>query len=405
MTSSDNKLTFDYNIFNDVSFVSSSNNIRSGGNLNTYYAEYTNYEDYSTTLTLDTDELDYAPNSDGELTLGCRKCGVDYGSSTELKLHFGAVHSRQTFECCVCNKLFIRRHGFLVHIKKFHEDVTAKSFPCPFCEQIYTTADALNEHCQTQHKVMQQICPLCSTQVPEGTMKTHIDKEHPLVLEPVQQQQLQPLPTLQFDVKRTKVKRKWPQIKSHQCHLCPYETNRPERLRVHIQGVHAQIRAYPCMHCEKSFKQKDKLNRHISSVHSKDKAFGCDYCSMSFARKDEYNRHITTVHAAYIEDKPKEEMEESYEWETQYQCPHCSHQSNRYDKHKIHMINAHSDDRPHACNFCTKRFKLKDKLNLHVNTVHLKRKPHECQYCKQAFGRRDAAKRHETKWCALRKIK
>ena len=59
---------------------------------------------------------------------GCRKCGIDYGSSTELKLHFGAVHSRQTFECCVCNKLFIRRHGFLVHIKRFHEDVTGKIY-------------------------------------------------------------------------------------------------------------------------------------------------------------------------------------------------------------------------------------------------------------------------------------
>ena len=53
-------------------------------------------------------------------------------------MHFNkfAVHQRQTFECCVCNKLFIRRHGFLVHIKKYHEDVTGKSFPCPFCEHV-----------------------------------------------------------------------------------------------------------------------------------------------------------------------------------------------------------------------------------------------------------------------------
>ena len=96
---------------------------------------------------------------------GCRKCGIDYGSSTELKLHFGAVHSRQTFECCVCNKLFIRRHGFLVHIKRFHEDVTAKSYPCPFCEQIYTNPEALNEHCGLQHREPNPICPLCSAQV------------------------------------------------------------------------------------------------------------------------------------------------------------------------------------------------------------------------------------------------
>ena len=116
-------------------------------------------------IEVDTDDLDFAPSLDGELMSGCRKCGIDYGSSTELKLHFGAVHSRQTFECCVCNKLFIRRHGFLVHIKRFHEDVTAKSYPCPFCEQIYTNPDSLNDHCGLQHREPNPICPLCSSQV------------------------------------------------------------------------------------------------------------------------------------------------------------------------------------------------------------------------------------------------
>jgi hypothetical protein len=71
-------------------------------------------------IIVDSDDVEYAPTTDGELTSGCRKCGgVNYGSSTELKLHFGSVHSRQTFECCVCNKLFLRRHGFLVHIKRY----------------------------------------------------------------------------------------------------------------------------------------------------------------------------------------------------------------------------------------------------------------------------------------------
>ena len=182
-SSSETKLTFEYNIFNDVNFISNTRTGIGTSSTTTYYNNdfqsggggSNSYEDYSSpTTNLDTDDIEFAPNVDGELTLGCRKCGVDYGSSTELKLHFGAVHSRQTFECCVCNKLFIRRHGFLVHIKRFHEDVTAaKSHPCPFCEQIYTNAEALNEHCHNQHKSIQQICPLCSAQVPDGDEKSH----------------------------------------------------------------------------------------------------------------------------------------------------------------------------------------------------------------------------------------
>ena len=86
-------------------------------NLNTQ-EDFSNTTGNGNVQIVDTDDIDFAPNADGELTSGCRKCGIDYGSSTELKLHFGAVHCRQTFECCVCNKLFIRRHGFLVHIKR-----------------------------------------------------------------------------------------------------------------------------------------------------------------------------------------------------------------------------------------------------------------------------------------------
>merc|ERR1712241_544706 len=158
-------------------------NIEFGGNQTDFQSGGNSYEDYSSPDTnLDTDDIEFAPNADGELTLGCRKCGIDYGSSTELKLHFGAVHSRQTFECCVCNKLFIRKHGFLVHIKRYHEDVTAKSYPYPFCEQIYTNPEALNEHCNLQHREPHPICPLCSAQVPgEGGMKLHIEKEHSVI--------------------------------------------------------------------------------------------------------------------------------------------------------------------------------------------------------------------------------
>ena len=85
-------------------------------------------------------------------------------------------------------------------------------------------------------------------------MKLHIEKEHSVQIVTqadsvsncgdLEQQPL-PLPapveveiTTDATAAYKKIKRKWPQEKSHQCNLCPYETNRAERLRVHILGVH-----------------------------------------------------------------------------------------------------------------------------------------------------------------------
>ncbi len=212
---------------------------------------------------------------------------------------------------------------------------------------------------------------------------------------------------------KSKKKRKWPREKSHHCSQCPYETNRAERLRVHISGVHNDERAFSCNMCDRKFKQKDKLTRHVGSVHMQDKPFGCDYCPMTFSRKDELHRHTSIVHSdeksTYRPKMPAasnsltpsgsctNQSNEAY-----FECQECDFRCDNEAKLKLHLITVHEDSRPHGCNFCEKRFKLKDKLNLHLNMVHLRKKPFHCQYCNQNFGRKDAAKRHETKWCAMR---
>ena len=88
-----------------------------------------------TSNNMNVDDFEYGPNVHGELDQGCRKCNVMFGSSTELKLHFATSHNRQTFECFVCNKLFLQKYNFLAHIERFHDDV-GKSFPCQFCDKV-----------------------------------------------------------------------------------------------------------------------------------------------------------------------------------------------------------------------------------------------------------------------------
>ncbi len=88
-----------------------------------------------TSNNMNVDDFEYGPNVHGELDQGCRKCNVMFGSSTELKLHFATSHNRQTFECFVCNKLFLQKYNFLAHIERFHDDV-GKSFPCQYCDKV-----------------------------------------------------------------------------------------------------------------------------------------------------------------------------------------------------------------------------------------------------------------------------
>ena len=82
-----------------------------------------------------TDDYVYGPNDMGELERGCQRCNIMYGSATELKLHFATIHQRQTFECFVCNKLFLQKFNFLAHIDRVHPDL-GKNFSCQFCDRV-----------------------------------------------------------------------------------------------------------------------------------------------------------------------------------------------------------------------------------------------------------------------------
>jgi uncharacterized Zn-finger protein len=131
-----------------------------------------------TVVTMNGDDYEFGPNMHGELDQGCRKCNVMFGSSTELKLHFATSHNRQTFECFVCNKLFLQKYNFLAHIERFHDEV-GKSFSCQFCDKVFTTKAALDGHMQQQHKNPLLICPLCQQSFSQNaSLKHHVLKVH-----------------------------------------------------------------------------------------------------------------------------------------------------------------------------------------------------------------------------------
>ena len=76
-----------------------------------------------------------------------------------------------------------------------------------------------------------------------------------------------------------------------QCPHCPYQCERTDKLKIHINSVHSDARPHPCNFCEKRFKLKDKLNMHVNTVHLKRKPFECRFCNQVFGRKDAAKRH------------------------------------------------------------------------------------------------------------------
>ena len=102
-----------------------------------------------------TDDCIYGPNDLGELDKGCQRCRITYGSATELKLHFAAVHQRQAFECIVCDKLFLQKFNFLAHIDRSHPDL-GRNFPCRFCDRVSFWFDLLNSKCRLSYFKIEQ---------------------------------------------------------------------------------------------------------------------------------------------------------------------------------------------------------------------------------------------------------
>ena len=81
------------------------------------------------------DDFIYGPNDYGELNGSCQSCNVHFGFVAELKLHFATIHQRQSFECVVCNKLFLQKFNFMAHIDRVHQDL-GKKYSCLYCDRV-----------------------------------------------------------------------------------------------------------------------------------------------------------------------------------------------------------------------------------------------------------------------------
>jgi len=64
-----------------------------------------------------------------------------------------------------------------------------------------------------------------------------------------------------------------PNTKDFQCGLCEYISNRPAKVKNHLEAIHFPgIFVYSCDLCEKTFSGRNAFGVHKSQVHSKKKS-------------------------------------------------------------------------------------------------------------------------------------
>jgi len=248
-------------------------------------------------------DSEYGPNMEGELDSGCRKCGVNFGTAVELKLHFGAVHSRTTFECFVCNKLFLQKFTFVAHLSKYHGELS-NSFPCSLCQKSFTSQAALNSHASECHRggpSSHLICPFCQKPFTQKfTLRRHISSMHSSAssgnLDCLAEEQGGPFQCQECGKSyksqsgltfHCKSKHDTTQYK---CDICSKTFTRAANVARHIETVHNHSKTFPCKFCGKEFRSTGGRDMHVASEH-KAVRFGCPNCGKQFTRKTSLDRH------------------------------------------------------------------------------------------------------------------
>ena len=86
-------------------------------------------------------------------------------------------------------------------------------------------------------------------------------------------------------------------LKAHSCHLCPYKTNRKDKLNLHLRSRHDSTtgRSHRCSKCSKSFTSPADLKNHLA-VHETLRRNICGLCGKAYKTEKSVKQHIKESH-------------------------------------------------------------------------------------------------------------
>lgn len=180
------------------------------------------------------------------LNLQCQLCpqSLPFRDFSKLANHMKKTHG-VPLEVPCCNKLFRLKHLYLQHLIKNHSGTTDNRYPCPDCNQSYSTSCKLEVHRYIDHFY----CHLCKEKI--SNVKTR--------------------PSLRSHLQQHALSKDPKQVEPFKCHYCAKEFRDREKVKAHLRLVHMTKVGTICHQCGIEFKTRSAFILHHQRQHENGK--------------------------------------------------------------------------------------------------------------------------------------
>lgn len=184
-------------------------------------------------------------------------------SSPDLNNMVSIEIEKKMMKCSKCPSEFSTPSGLQIHIKAKHSD--GKRYKCDQCDEEYVYHTDLTRHFQSKHNGIMVKCDFINCEYQSNRPdKVRLHKQ-----------------TIHQGIK-------------FPCNHCEYKACSPCDLRKHVRGRHEGIR-YKCDKCDHISFDKSTLKKHVLAIHEGVR-FSCDQCERSFTLKSSLAAHKKKKH-------------------------------------------------------------------------------------------------------------
>lgn len=262
-----------------------------------------NNQDCSTTINEKSLESDSNNNINPQCSTPCQLPRTDANNSSD----------NQNLICQFCNRRFIRRKSFDLHVESHTQP---RRYKCDECAEIFTTNKRLMVHTTTTHG--------------KGVI--------------------------------------------YSCYLCKNFFTSRDSLRLHMNLKHTGRLLRRCTVCARGFSATNHLTRHMQS-HANRGSFECNVCLLRFKLLSGLNRHKTKMHTIGCKNQnfrterlPKQPMSLTLCYRSGKTCLLCSKEFSTTSIASRHINAVHTKEKTYDCKICPKKYYYLDTLRKHVKT-------------------------------------
>lgn len=163
---------------------------------------------------------------------------------------------------------------------------------------------------------------------------------------------------------------------NYSCEICGSAFMTLRLLKRHLE-IH-ESGTYSCDRCNKVFSTPNKLTLHVRGVHLKQCPRRCPMCPERFNSNYKRTIHLQEVHNQVTRV---------------HKCETCGRGFNLRYHLVCHIRSVHLQERNQQCEVCHQRYSNKESLKRHM-VIHTGEKNHKCDVCGMAFLRRKNLKDH-----------